>query len=397
MSGLGKKNRSLASNWGSLKSKLSKEEQPTNDTSSSSRGKAPREKRTDLTEACKGPVYVKRNEHEKKDDKKLAGDHMNAKMKSNYVGLDCEMVGIGLSGKQSALARCCLVDFEGVVIYDKHVRPKGFVTDFRTQWSGIRKQDLRAGEAITLLECQEDVASILKGKFLVGHALKNDLDVLMLSHPRKMIRDTATFKPYMRPHGRKGGKFKPRSLKELTKQHLGIQIQSGEHDPGEDARSAVMLYRLKMRDWEDSVKAIRALQIAAFKTKLTGGVDGLSSSAVSAASAIVNDKIIEVENDVVRDLISGTKKEKDVSMSGKEKRNARRNGVPLPSHKDYVPPVGTSLMSISKHKNKENNEKKSSSMFMNDKLASSSISDIDRTMKRPATPSTSESNKKMRK
>jgi hypothetical protein len=54
-------------------------------------------------------------------------------------------------------------------------------------------------------------------------------------------------------------------------------------------------------------------------------------------------------------------------------------------------------MSISKHKNKENNEKKSSSMFMNDKLASSSISDIDRTMKRPATPSTSESNKKMRK
>lgn len=39
---------------------------------------------------------------------------------------------------------------------------------------------------------------------------------------------------------------------------------------GEDARSAMMLYRLKMREWEDSVKAIRALQIAAFKTKLTG-------------------------------------------------------------------------------------------------------------------------------
>lgn len=36
---------------------------------------------------------------------------------------------------------------------------------------------------------------------------------------------------HFKPHGRKGGKFKPRSLKELTKQHLGIQIQSGEHDP----------------------------------------------------------------------------------------------------------------------------------------------------------------------
>jgi RNA exonuclease 4 len=166
--------------------------------SSSSSVNGGREKRTDLIRASKGAeIVIPKTETEKKEAK-LGGDHMNAKMKSNYVGLDCEMVGIGLSGKQSALARCCVVDFEGAVIYDKYVRPKGFVTDFRTQWSGIRKQDLRAGEAITLLECQEDVTALLKNKFLVGHALKNDLDVLMLGHPRKMIRDTACYKPYMR-------------------------------------------------------------------------------------------------------------------------------------------------------------------------------------------------------
>lgn len=39
---------------------------------------------------------------------------------------------------------------------------------------------------------------MLKDKILVGHALKNDLDVLMLSHPRTMIRDTARYRPYMR-------------------------------------------------------------------------------------------------------------------------------------------------------------------------------------------------------
>ena len=39
---------------------------------------------------------------------------------------------------------------------------------------------------------------MFKDKILVGHALENDLDVLMLGHPKKMIRDTATFKPYMR-------------------------------------------------------------------------------------------------------------------------------------------------------------------------------------------------------
>lgn len=153
-----------SSNWGNLKSKLSKVDNAVAVKSSS----ASREKRTDLNKACKGEVIVVSKSEEKKEETRLGGDHMNAKMKSNYVGLDCEMVGIGLTGKQSALARCCLVDFEGLVIYDKYVRPKGFVTDFRTQWSGIRKQDLRAGEAITLLQCQEDVTALLKNKFLVG-------------------------------------------------------------------------------------------------------------------------------------------------------------------------------------------------------------------------------------
>ena len=123
---------------------------------------------------------------------------LSPKVKANYVGLDCEMVGIGPDGTQSALARCCLVNFDGEVIYDEFVRPPGFVTDFRTKWSGVRKKDLRQGTAISLLECQTAVANILKDKVLVGHALRNDLDVLMLSHPRTMIRDTATYRPYMR-------------------------------------------------------------------------------------------------------------------------------------------------------------------------------------------------------
>ena len=173
--------KASTSNWGNLKSKLSKEEDVELVRSSSSGyfKTQIREKRTDLNKACKGvDIVVTKNESEKKEEIKLGGDHMNAKMKSNYIGLDCEMVGIGLSGKQSALARCCMVDFEGEVIYDKYVRPKGFVTDFRTQWSGIRKQDLRAGEAITLLECQQNVTALLKDKFLVGHALTNQKFIL---------------------------------------------------------------------------------------------------------------------------------------------------------------------------------------------------------------------------
>ena len=69
--------------------------------------------------------------------------------KLKYIGLDCEMVGVGPSGKLSALARCCLVDYDGISIYDKFVRPKGYVTDFRTKYSGIRSKNLRDGIAIS--------------------------------------------------------------------------------------------------------------------------------------------------------------------------------------------------------------------------------------------------------
>lgn len=62
------------------------------------------------------------------------------------------MVGLGPSGKQSALARCGVVDFDGNVLYDEFVRPPGFVTDFRTKYSGIRRKDLRTGVAVSLAE-----------------------------------------------------------------------------------------------------------------------------------------------------------------------------------------------------------------------------------------------------
>ena len=65
-------------------------------------------------------------------------------------------------------------------------------------------------------------APLLVVQVLVGHALSNDLKVLMLSHPRAMIRDTATFRPLMRY---RNGKFKPKKLRDLAKEHLGLAIQ----------------------------------------------------------------------------------------------------------------------------------------------------------------------------
>ena len=46
--------------------------------------------------------------------------------------MDCEMVGVGELGKGSVLARISLVNLFGHCIYDKHVKPREEVTDYRT-------------------------------------------------------------------------------------------------------------------------------------------------------------------------------------------------------------------------------------------------------------------------
>ena len=60
--------------------------------------------------------------------------------------MDCEMVGVGTDGEESILARCSLVNHFGKCIYDKFVRPTEKVTDYRTQFSGIRPEDIREGQ-----------------------------------------------------------------------------------------------------------------------------------------------------------------------------------------------------------------------------------------------------------
>lgn len=59
--------------------------------------------------------------------------------------------------------------------YDKHVTPNERVTDFRTFVSGVKASHLKGN--FRLRECQEEVAAVIKGKVLIGHALHNDLKV----------------------------------------------------------------------------------------------------------------------------------------------------------------------------------------------------------------------------
>lgn len=64
------------------------------------------------------------------------------------VAIDCEMVGIGVTGKSSMLARVSLVNERGECLYDTFVKPKDYVTDLRTHVSGVRFKDILAGTLI---------------------------------------------------------------------------------------------------------------------------------------------------------------------------------------------------------------------------------------------------------
>ncbi len=65
---------------------------------------------------------------------------------TKIVGMDCEMVGVGVRGQDSILARVSLVNHFGHCIYDKFVKPREKVTDYRTAISGIRREDLVHGK-----------------------------------------------------------------------------------------------------------------------------------------------------------------------------------------------------------------------------------------------------------
>ncbi|ESO89909.1 hypothetical protein LOTGIDRAFT_124106, partial [Lottia gigantea] len=166
---------------------------------------------------------------------------------TKVVAMDCEMVGVGVNGDDSMLARVSIVNKFGHCIYDKYVKPMENVVDYRTYVSGITPDNIKDGEEFFTV--QKEVNKIIKGRILVGHALTNDLKVLYLQHDKKNIRDTSKYKGYRSLFG-----FKTPSLKKLTKEVLGIDIQDGEHDSVQDAQATMRLYTMYRKQWEKDLK-----------------------------------------------------------------------------------------------------------------------------------------------
>ncbi|XP_051574101.1 interferon-stimulated 20 kDa exonuclease-like 2 isoform X1 [Myxocyprinus asiaticus] len=168
-----------------------------------------------------------------------------------YLAMDCEMVGTGLKGSISELARCSIVSYNGDVIYDKFIKPINLVTDFRTRWSGVRKQDLR--NATPFSQAQKEIVKIMTGKVIVGHAIQNDFKALKYFHPACQTRDTSRI-PLL---NHKAGLpvHEVASLKRLTKALFNKDIQTGKggHSSVEDAKATMELYKVVEEEWEQTL------------------------------------------------------------------------------------------------------------------------------------------------
>lgn len=185
-----------------------------------------------------------KSESPSKLDELLGKDVSITKMKNigKFIAMDAEFVGVGPDGKENALARVSLVNYNGYVIMDEYVKPREKVVDWRTWVSGIESKHMKI--AMSYKDVQQRVADILQDRILVGHAVAHDLSALALKHPRSMIRDTSLFTPFRKEYAN----GKTPSLKKLAKKVLDLDIQNAEHSSVEDAKMTMLLYKSRKKE-----------------------------------------------------------------------------------------------------------------------------------------------------
>ncbi|EMC91689.1 hypothetical protein BAUCODRAFT_38799 [Baudoinia panamericana UAMH 10762] len=264
------------------------------------------------------------NSIKRSDDDINGGIHPTHKV-GKYIAVDCEMVGTGPPPHDdNVLARVSLVNYHGEQIYDSYVLPPSgvVVEDFRTHVSGIKPSHLTRDCARPFVEVQADVAKLLDDRMLVGHSVQNDLRVLLLSHPKRDLRDTSRHAKF-----REASMGRTPALRDLVKRELGLSIQTGEHSSIEDARAAMLLFRKEKQGFEEEnrkkfgVRRVVKGQKGEAKVHSATAVEGDDADSPDASDDEDDSELLDGEDD---ELALDGEEDGGLGAAGKPKPKRRR-------------------------------------------------------------------------
>jgi len=175
------------------------------------------------------------------EESDLAGFHEMLEEKTEetkpLVCIDCEMIE---TSNGDEVARLSIVDDEGNLLLNEYFSPMGEVKDLRTQFSGIKSEDISNAKltAADSYKCLQRFAS--KQTIIAGHSLENDLRALKVIHSRCI--DTALmFNSEFISH-------KKPSLTHLVGKYMKTQFRSNGHDSIEDAAAVAGLIKVALRN-----------------------------------------------------------------------------------------------------------------------------------------------------
>jgi len=173
---------------------------------------------------------------------------------AEFVTMKPEQLEISLNGakklikpRELSLARVSVLRGDnnspryGEAFIDDYIVHTEPIYDYTTNFSGIEQDDLNfyksSKNLVTLQTAYRKLWLLLNlGVIFIGHGLYTDFRTINLQVPQRQIRDTADlyYKPDMK---------RQLSLKFLAYVMLKQDVQTGNHDSIEDARTALLLYK----------------------------------------------------------------------------------------------------------------------------------------------------------
>eukprot|EP01127_Copromyxa_protea_P004166 TRINITY_DN1401_c0_g1_i3.p1 TRINITY_DN1401_c0_g1~~TRINITY_DN1401_c0_g1_i3.p1 ORF type:complete len:645 (+),score=156.73 TRINITY_DN1401_c0_g1_i3:9-1943(+) len=179
------------------------------------------------------PVQTSSYEHYFRFQENPSSD---ATAEPRLLAVDCEMCQ---TTQGLELTRISVVDSDHKVLYDKFVKPQNTITDYLTRWSGVTSETLQ-NVTTTLQDVQQELSQIIySDTILVGHSLENDLHAMKIIHEK--VIDTSVLYPT-------SVEGKKHALRFLSEKYLQEVIQTGNHDPTQDAVASLKLAQLKFKN-----------------------------------------------------------------------------------------------------------------------------------------------------